>query len=245
MLDHLGIKHLGTYRSEAEYRRNRVFVLEVNGLKLAFLNYTYALNGQPVPLGARVGQVEDEAIIADVEEARARRPDAVIAIFHAGQEYLREPDAYQRHYVDLLLNEGVDVVLGGHPHVLQPFEMVSVTDRHGETKPRLIAWSLGNFISNQRDRYCDGGIIFRFTLAMREGRLEIGGVDYVPRLCAPPADRRGHGARSVAGRGVSRERSGIEAVARRSRQDDALLSGHGRDACALPGAGAGFGRSAP
>ena len=180
MLDSLGFYHIGTYRDTVEYWQNRILYIEKNGLKLAFLNYTYALNGILVPRGIRVGMIRQNEMMADVAEARFHKPDAIIVLLHAGKEYQREPDAYQKKQVEFLFNQGVDVVLGGHPHVLQPFELKKVTDKYGVTKPRLVIWSLGNFISNQRDRYRDGGIVFKFRLTKQDSLINIDNITYDP-----------------------------------------------------------------
>ncbi len=161
----LGFAHLGTYRTVNEWAANRVLMLERKGLKLALLNYTYGTNGIAVPRGVVVNQIEDGRKIAeDLALARTLRPDAIIVLYHYGAEYIRQPDAYQRKWTDFAFEHGADIVLGGHPHVVQPFEVKTVTDRHGETKERLVIYSLGNFVSNQQRRYTDGGVIFNFSL---------------------------------------------------------------------------------
>ena len=180
VLDSLEFYHIGTYRDTVEYWQNRILYVQKNGLKLAFLNYTYALNGILVPKGIRVSMIRQNEMMADVAEARFHKPDAIIVLLHAGKEYQREPDAYQKKQVEFLFNQGVDVVLGGHPHVLQPFELKNVTDKYGITKPRLVIWSLGNFISNQRDRYRDGGIVFKFRLTKQDSLVNIDNITYDP-----------------------------------------------------------------
>ncbi len=187
------IKRLGTYRSAEDYRDNRILVIQKNGLRLAFLNYTYGTNGISVPRGVFVNLIDKDLIRSDIELARSMRPDGIIVIYHFGTEYLRFPDDFQKEMVDFAFNEGVDIVLGGHPHVLQPFGIKRTTDKYGDTRDRLVIYSLGNFLSNQRRRYKDGGVIFRFQIARAERGegLKFKDVDYVPVWVDVAADSKG------------------------------------------------------
>jgi len=164
VLDRLQLLHVGTYRNEAEYEKNRVLFIERNRLKLAFMGYTYGTNGINAPQGTVVSLLDTALMAADVRLALLGNPDFIIAIVHFGTEYLLEPDSGQAGTVDFLFKQGVDVVLGGHPHVLQGFELENRVDQNGEFKPRLVVYSLGNFLSNQAKPHRDGGIILNFTL---------------------------------------------------------------------------------
>ena len=181
VLDKEGIAHLGTYASHAEYQKNRIFQFEKKGIKFALLNYTYGTNEIPVPKDVVVNLIDEKKIIEDIELARKINPDVIIVLYHFGGEYLREPDSFQKKYVDLAFREGADIVLGGHPHVLQKFEINPIKDKYGHTKNRLVIYSLGNFVSNQARRFTDGGIIFNFTVRRNEDdSLNIDTVSYVP-----------------------------------------------------------------
>ena len=165
-----GVGTLGTYSDREDYDDRRVLMVEQSGLRLAIFNYTYGTNSREVPPPMRVNRIQDqEAIRRDLALARERGADMTIVLLHFGEEYGREPDDFQRRTVESFFFEGADVVLGGHPHVLQPYELREVTDRFGETRKRLVVWSLGNFFSNQRLRYRDGGMIFHFTLRRPAG----------------------------------------------------------------------------
>jgi poly-gamma-glutamate synthesis protein (capsule biosynthesis protein) len=184
VLDRLGILHAGTYRNEAEYERDRVLWIDRNGIRIAVVAYTYGVNGE-FPKGCVVSVADTVRMAADMRQARSGDPDFIIALMHFGTEYRLEPDASQIRLVDFLFREGADVVLGGHPHVLQKFETRNVTDRFGAARDRLVVYSLGNFLSNQRKPYRDGGMIFSFTLkrTMTEtGRRTagIGGIRSIP-----------------------------------------------------------------
>jgi len=164
VLDAYGILHVGTYRNKSEYETHRILMVERNHIRLAFLSYSYGLNGMPIPKGTHVNLIDRQQMAEDIALAKAQNPDFIIVLLHWGTEYERYPNQFQKEIVASLFSEGVDIVLGSHPHVLQPFELQSVTDKYGDTRPRLVIYSLGNFVSNQRDRYRDGGIIFNVTL---------------------------------------------------------------------------------
>jgi len=160
-------------------------MVERNRISLALISYTYGLNGMPVPEGTYVNLIDRRQMAEDIALAREQCPDAIIVLIHWGTEYERYPNQSQKEIADFLFHEGVDIILGSHPHVLQPFELKQVTDKYGDTKPRLVIYSLGNFVSNQRDRYRDGGIIFNLTLQKRHASdkgtaLTITDVHYTP-----------------------------------------------------------------
>lgn len=164
VVDEKGIPHLGTYASKAEYEKQRIFLLEKNGISLAMLNYTYGTNEIPTPKGTVVNRINKEQLSKDLALAREKKVDTIIVLFHFGEEYLNKPDAFQREMVAHALANGADIVLGGHPHHVQPYEVFQRTDKAGEEKSHLVAYSLGNFVSAQRNRYTDGGMVLYFTL---------------------------------------------------------------------------------
>lgn len=131
----------GATRAEAEALR----VVERKGVKVALLAFTDLfntnLNGRPE--GPWVRPLELEEALPAVEAARGRA-DAVVVSVHWGNEYQHQPSARQREAARELVAAGADLILGHHPHVLQPLEWVTSGGRRG-----LVAYSLGNFISNQ------------------------------------------------------------------------------------------------
>lgn len=192
VLDDLNLFHLGTYKSRREYEKNRIFLIRKNGLKFAMLNYTYGTNGITVPDGVHVNLIDKDVVRSDIELARTLKTDGIIVLFHFGTEYLRFPDDFQKEMVDFAFYEGADIVLGGHPHVLQPFEVKRTTDRYGAEKDRLVIYSLGNFVSNQRARYKNGGIIFRFFVNKNsDGELFFRDVNFVPVWVSVSGDSGG------------------------------------------------------
>ena len=185
ILDQLKIHHIGTYRNYQEFRENRFLLIPIKGFRLAFLNYTYAINGLPIPDGTYVNTIIKTQMAKDISRARSQKPDFIIILLHSGSEYLHQPDTYQKKIVAFLFQEGADIVLGSHPHVIQPYTMQRITDKYGLTKPRLVIYSLGNFLSNQRERYRNGGIIFNFTLKKKkisgyQTHHDITNIQYIP-----------------------------------------------------------------
>jgi poly-gamma-glutamate synthesis protein (capsule biosynthesis protein) len=87
--------------------------------------------------------------------------DFTIVFIHWGEEYQRQPNAYQKMVAKWLIDAGADIIIGSHPHVIQPMEWHKQNDSLPE---KLIVWSLGNFVSNQRKQYTDGGTLVHITL---------------------------------------------------------------------------------
>lgn len=167
-LDEKGMPHLGTYASGSDYEKQHIFLLKKNGISVAMLDYTYGTNEIPTPDGVVVNRIDKDLLSRDIALAKEKDVDAVIVLLHFGKEYLNEPDAFQREMVSHALASGADIVLGGHPHHVQPYEVLRLADRSGKEKPRLVAYSLGNFVSAQRERYTDGGMVLYFTLVKKQ-----------------------------------------------------------------------------
>ncbi|MBK7214842.1 MAG: CapA family protein [Bacteroidales bacterium] len=175
MLDSLGIMHMGTYATETEWKERTPLIVEQKGFKLAFLNYTYGTNGIPVPEGTVVNLIDKNKISEDLKKAKSMNPDAVFIFIHWGEEYQREPNAYQKDIAEFCFLNGADYIIGSHPHVIQKMEWQKPDSLHSQ---RLVAWSLGNYVSNQRKRYTDGGAMFDITLVKENGRTRIKDAGY-------------------------------------------------------------------
>ena len=168
VLDRYQIVHCGSYRS-AEEDGNGILTITKNGITLAFLNYTFGTNGIPVPGNTAVHLLDSTLIANHMRNAVNLNPDVIIVLLHYGKEYTRTPSRGQKNWVNFLFEQGADIVLGGHPHVVQPFEIKKVRDRYGRVRPRLVMYSLGNFISHQKTANTDTGILFTFTLVKSAG----------------------------------------------------------------------------
>lgn len=175
VLDSLGLEHFGSYRSVQEHDAGHPFIKEVKGIKIALLNYTYGTNGMPVPAGTVVNLIDTVRIGQDLEKAKQSGADFIIATYHWGLEYQRTESTEQRMVADFSAKHGADLVMGGHPHVVQPIRKLA-----GMRDSVWVAYSLGNYISNQRDRYKNGGIMVEVTLVKNAQRTYLKDIAYVP-----------------------------------------------------------------
>jgi len=178
-LDRVGLPAVGNYRtSEA---RDEPFLAEINGIYVAFLNYTEMTNGIPVPeqYPYACNVLDIETARNDIEDARDCGADFVIALLHFGDEYQRNQNSRQADIVRQLCEAGVDCVIGSHPHVVQRIEKITV-NRFETPVECYVAYSLGNFISNQRDRYTDSGIILYLNLLKDNDGTRIDDIYFLP-----------------------------------------------------------------
>jgi poly-gamma-glutamate synthesis protein (capsule biosynthesis protein) len=169
-LDSLGFEHTGTFTDSASRAKNHPLFLERNGIRVALLNYTYGTNGiESIPPNI-VNIIERDLIAADLQKAREGKPDKIIACMHWGVEYETEPGLAEVELAEWMLREGADVIIGSHPHVLQPMERQQGID---SAKTEIVVYSLGNFISNMRIARTDGGALFGLTLKKYGERCDI------------------------------------------------------------------------
>lgn len=182
VLDTLGAQHTGSARTAEE--AERVLVADVNGAKVAVLAYTYGMNGFTAPSDKKwmVNVIDTARMAADVKRARELEPDLVIVSIHNGVEYQRQPSESQKAVEMAMIEAGADVVLGSHPHVIQPMRTVEATREDGTPRTGFIIHSLGNFVSNQRERYRNTGLLLElgFEKDMRSGVTSLVSVEYVP-----------------------------------------------------------------
>jgi poly-gamma-glutamate synthesis protein (capsule biosynthesis protein) len=163
-LDQIGLPYTGCNASPGQKRYR---IMETKGLKLAFLSYTTTTNGIRLPAGKEwmVNTFDYAKIAADITDAKQNGADGIIFALHTGTEYQRYPSDEQQDMVQHLLALGVDIVLGSHVHVIQPLELRNIfIPACGATKTRLIVYSLGNLLSNQRWRYSDCGLMVQMKL---------------------------------------------------------------------------------
>ena len=182
VLDSLGVTHLGTYVDAATRAKNYPLIIERNGIRIAMLNYTYDTNGIPVTKPNEVNLIDKQQIAADIARAKQLQPDVIIANMHWGIEYVLTPDKQLRDLADWLLAQGVDHIIGGHPHVVQPVEVR--TDAQG--KSHLVAWSLGNYISNMTKDNTEVGLMVRMEL-QKDSLTRMTDCGYTITFCSRPA----------------------------------------------------------
>lgn len=155
LLDSLGIKSVGT---ALPGERARTQVVDVKGVRLGFCAYTTTLNGYRLPDSLSycanvikgLNKESFARLRSDIDSLKAQGVDALFAILHFGTEYQRKPNKAQRTLVDSLFAYGVDVVLGSHPHIVQPMEVRTVVGADSVKRRCVAFYSLGNFISSQR-----------------------------------------------------------------------------------------------
>lgn len=144
-LQHPEMSIIGMYDNQED--ADNIYVYEKEGFKVAVLNYTYGTNGIPIPSSAPycVNTFDDEDKVRDDIKRAKQISDIVIVCPHWGTEYIYTPDSFQKKWTEIFLEEGVDVVIGTHPHVLEPVEQLTREDGH----TMVVYYSLGNFVSNQ------------------------------------------------------------------------------------------------
>lgn len=154
VLDSLQVDHTGTFHDKAERAKLVPLIREVNGIKIAFLNYTYGTNGLEPKEGAEVALLDKKAIAGAMQAARQAGAELVVVMPHWGVEYVLGENANQRDLAQFMIDEGADLIIGSHPHVIQPMKVVH-SDKHD--KDVLVVYSLGNFISNMKTGDTRGG----------------------------------------------------------------------------------------
>jgi len=175
-----GLLYNGTFTSQED--RDLFRVVDIKGIKIAFLAYTYGTNGNPIPKGKPylINLIDFDLIKSDIEKTRKTGADVVLVHYHFGEEYKREPVSYQKEVVQKTISSGADIIIGGHPHVLQPVQFFKT--KEGRIDTGFVAYSLGNFFSNQRWRYSDAGIILNIEIAknLKSTAIYISDVSYIP-----------------------------------------------------------------
>jgi poly-gamma-glutamate synthesis protein (capsule biosynthesis protein) len=173
-LDAAGVRHAGSARSAREAAAPTV--LAVPGARVAQLSYTFGFNGLSVPAGRPwlSNRIDQARILAAARRARAAGADVVVLSLHWGTEFEHRPTAEQRSLARRLLGSpDVDLIVGHHAHVTQPFEKIG-----GE----WVAYGLGNHVARHaRPRgSTEQGLIARFTFTERAGRWSVGKAEYIP-----------------------------------------------------------------
>jgi poly-gamma-glutamate synthesis protein (capsule biosynthesis protein) len=174
-----GIETIGTNLSKED--SDSVRVKNIKGIKAALLAYSYSTNGIELPEGESylVSQIDTTQIRQDIEKARNKDAELVIVYFHFGTEYKTTPSLYQREVVNKAISNGADIIIGS-PHVLQPVK--KFTSEKSNIDTGFVAYSLGNFVSNQRWRYSDGGVLLSFSVEkdLTDRSIHLKNLEYLP-----------------------------------------------------------------
>lgn len=134
--------------NESEEEKQKVDFVDIKGVRLALLNYTYGTNGLVLPKGKEylVNYIDEEKIQKDVSFAEINS-DFTIAFMHWGTEYSSKPDNFQKNLARKMCEWGVDLIIGSHPHVIEPVEWIEAENGN----KMLVYYSLGNFVSRQKE----------------------------------------------------------------------------------------------
>lgn len=180
-LDEYGLEHYGTARNEEE--QNTILVKDVNSIKIAFLAYTYGTNGISIPSGKEysVNLIDKDLIKEHIALAKEQNVDIICVSMHWGNEYKLKQNSTQEDLANFLFENGVDIILGSHPHVLEPMEKRTITLEDGTTKDGFVIYSLGNFVSGQIYANTKSTVILDIQLTKNsEGKTSIDSVNYTP-----------------------------------------------------------------
>lgn len=180
-LDEADISHTGTYKSEED--QNKILLKNVKGMQIAFLSFTYGTNGITVPSDKTysVNLIDKELILKQLSLAKEQNPDLICVSMHWGIEYQTSPNSEQKELTDLLFQNGADIIIGNHPHVLQSMEKREITLEDGSTKDVFVVYSLGNFLADQTKTYTRNSVILNLNITKDvEGKISINSATYTP-----------------------------------------------------------------
>lgn len=177
--NHPDISVLGLHDSEEA--ADEIPVITCKDLKLAMLDYTYGLNGMELPGDKEymIDVFDEDKARKDIRQAK-ELADVVVVVMHVGVEYDQDVDEETREWTDIFLEEGVDIVIGSHPHVVRTMETLTGEDGH----KMLVYYSLGNFTSTQTDLPSLMGAMAKITVRknIETGEIEIPEHGFIPLL---------------------------------------------------------------
>ncbi|MDR0691864.1 MAG: CapA family protein [Prevotellaceae bacterium] len=176
VLDTLQFMHTGTFYDNIHRSRTYPLLLKKNNITVGLLNYTYGTNDIPTPEPAVVNRIDTAQMAADIALAKSLSPDIIAVAIHWGEEYKLYANRAQRAIADFLLRQGVRLVIGSHPHVLQGMEMNRTSDT---TVQSAVVYSLGNFISNMTAVNTEIGVMVRIRLIKKHETTHIDRGDYI------------------------------------------------------------------
>lgn len=179
-IENRNLNYVGTYKSQSD--RDSIRIFDIKGIKIAFLAYSYGTNGNPIPDGKNylINLIDYDLIEKDIKSAKQNGAELVLVHFHFGEEYKREPVQFQKDVVNKTIELAADIIIGGHPHVLQPVNFFKTNNATLDSG--FVAYSMGNFFSNQQGRYKDAGMILTIDITkdLMNNKIEIKEVKYLP-----------------------------------------------------------------
>lgn len=174
-LDSLQIRNTGTFLSEEDRNLRYPLMMIKNGIRIAMLNYTYGTNGLEVKAPNIVNYIDKKQILKDIKEAQLMKADIIVANMHWGYEYKLHPNKEQKDLANFLIDNGVRLVIGKHPHVVQPIDIRKTNDKIDA----VIVYSMGNFISGMKLVDTMGGLMASVEISKDEdGTIHIDDCSY-------------------------------------------------------------------
>lgn len=173
--------NVGAYRDSADRAERYPLILELQGLRIALFNVTYGTNGFFPVKPNIVNYIDTAQIAADLLSLEGKDIDMKIMSIHWGDEYVTKAIPKQRELARWLANQGFDLIIGGHPHVVEDAEYLTVTRVRDNKEVQVqvpVLYSLGNLISNQRRLNTNGGIMVKIDI--QRDNAEIKNVSYLP-----------------------------------------------------------------
>lgn len=165
-LDTMKVKHTGTFTDSLKRELYYPLMMIKNGIRIAMLNYTYGTNGIPTSKPNIVNLIDKKQIKKDIIAAKQMKADIIIANIHWGEEYKLKQNKEQENLAQFLIDNGVKLVIGSHPHVVQPIDIRR--NENGETEA-IVVYSMGNFISAMKPVNTTGGMIFNVDISKENG----------------------------------------------------------------------------
>lgn len=165
---------------------NDAIILINNGIRAAFINHSYGSNLWPKSSDVHLNVYGEDDIAESMTRAKSLSPDVIIALFHWGNEYHYKPNVHQKRAANVALREGASLVVGTHPHVLQPVDVIVSDD-----SVRAVAWSLGNFVSFQRTRPRERSVILSAEFVKSDdGVTRLASLSIAPLYVVAPGSKR-------------------------------------------------------
>lgn len=186
IIDSAGVMRTGTFSDSSDFRKYNPLIIDTNGIRIAILNYTYGTNGLLIPKPTIVNMIDTAAMRRDFESAKLLKADIVIPFIHWGIEYQREANNEQKEIAEFCFNLGATLIIGSHPHVVQPAQRYL-----RGTDTVTIAWSLGNFVSNQRQQHTDGGMSFAVEIKKNNNKCHVSKAAYILHWVSIESDSAG------------------------------------------------------
>lgn len=165
VLDSMKVKHTGVFPDKEKRDLYYPLMLIKNGIRIAMLNYTYGTNeGHVLTPPNIVNYIDRKQILKDIDLAKQMKPDIIIANMHWGVEYVLKHNKEQKALADFLIKNGVRLVIGAHPHVVQPIDI----QKDSTGIKNVVVYSMGNLISNMKLTNTRGGMMVNIDISKDE-----------------------------------------------------------------------------